>query len=88
MTNIPELFVPFFTSKEKLDEGVLHLCILPDNIKQVDDPNEAVASIREQGCRVMVDPYIHNGKTRWTELFRENEQDEFTQKEEYKRRNP
>ncbi|MHA1948225.1 MAG: hypothetical protein ACW99G_02515 [Candidatus Thorarchaeota archaeon] len=72
MPNIPGQFVPFFSTKEKLESGMSDLGIEDYDIKMVTDKEECVESVISQGFRIMLDPYVVDGvKTRWTELVSE-----------------
>jgi len=66
-------FVTVFTRLEELEATMIILGIGDYKVKQVNDLNEFVASIVEQGCRVMLDPHLHDEKVRWTELISEDQ---------------
>lgn len=71
MPGVTMQFVPFYSTVEKLYESMRYMGYDDYNIKQVDNIKECVSSIVDYGLRVMLDPYIHNGNTRWTELTKE-----------------
>jgi hypothetical protein len=64
----PAIFVPIFSDEDKLRESMVRSKISEYDIKIVQDGVDFVDSIAEQGLRIMLDPYIHNGNTRWTEV--------------------
>lgn len=63
------MFLAVFSTVEKLEE---YRPILnpprPTKIKQVQEGGSAefIDSIHQGGVRIMIDPYIHNGNTRFT----------------------
>jgi hypothetical protein len=64
----PEFYmVPIFSTIEKLEE---YKPILNPRdsvkVKQIMDGIDFLTSIHEGGARVIIDPYIHNGNTRFT----------------------
>jgi hypothetical protein len=78
LSNLPGIdkhFVLVFTTEEKLHSGMIDMQYGGSyKIKQVTDINEFLGSLREQGVRVMLDPYIVDGeKTRWIELVEESD---------------
>ena len=64
------LFVMTFSSVEKLEAWMKVINVTDYKIKQVDDPGDFIESVvTDNSLRIMHDPYVHNGNTRWTELM-------------------
>lgn len=71
MPDIKQRFVAAFTHVDKLRLSMYLLGIEGYVIKQVTDTLDFIKSVREGGCRVMGDPYVIDGRTRWFELMDE-----------------
>lgn len=69
MPDIRQRFVAAFTHVDKLRASMEEIGIEGYVIKQVTNTLDFIASIREAGCRVMGDPYVIDGRTRWFELM-------------------
>ncbi len=85
MPQITEQFIPVFSSEELLSAGMASIGITEYKIKEIDNLKVAIASIKEQGCRIMLDPHVVDGKTRWTELGREEDEEEIESRPERRR---
>ena len=59
-------FVVICSTKEKMEQVLAFAGITDAKIQQITDSNEFFDSVR--GIRIMLDPYIYNGNTRFTEL--------------------
>lgn len=62
-------FVAVFDDENELEALMLAIGVGDYKIKRVTDVNDFVASIVEQGLRVMLNPHFHGDRVRWTELF-------------------
>lgn len=71
MPENPHFWVVVFTTKAKLEESCVELGIADYTIKQVIDGRDFVDSIVEGGTGIMLDPYVVENKTRWTEVLLE-----------------
>lgn len=76
--NIPDIFIPVFTSKETFDRGVKDFDLEYERIKRIDDGSEFLREVplAMDGCKVRIVVDIHStdkaaGKMRWTEVLRE-----------------
>lgn len=74
-----DFFFIVFSTIEKLEAGIEELCKLRGEteykIKQVEEPTDFMASIKEHAVRIMCDPVFHeSGRVRWTEIIYDGEQ--------------
>lgn len=63
-------YVAVFSTKEKLEEAIDRMSFKRDDLHlmKIDETAEFVSSLREQGVRVMIDPWLTpEGNTRWIE---------------------
>lgn len=61
-------FIAIFSTMKKLEQSMEFAGVKEYSIKQIDDGIDFIDSIKEQGGRIMLDPYIVNGNTRFTEI--------------------
>ena len=86
LTNIPgEHFVAIFTKEQDLHDAMRLFGVYTYKIKKVDDLTECITSIREAGVRVMMNPHVVDGSTRWTEICLDDEHEEFAKKPEVRK---
>lgn len=68
------LFLPIYATRQRAELGrAIAMPPEPVTLKQITDHADFLASVREAGLRVMVDPYIADGNTRFIELKLEGE---------------
>ena len=68
MPGTDDLFIAVFSTKEKATDFATEFGIGYDNIKQITDGADFIDSI-EGRARIMVDPYSHNDRMRFKEIF-------------------
>ncbi len=64
----PSTFVMLFDDAEALRREMDRIHTTDYLIKRVTDGREFVADARACGLRIMLNPYVVNGNTRWTEI--------------------
>jgi hypothetical protein len=62
-------FIPCFDDDDKLREMLKVTKITGYEIKQITDPEEFVFQVTQSGMRIMYNPHIVEGHTRWTEII-------------------
>jgi hypothetical protein len=72
MPGTTDLFIAVFSTKEKAIDFAMEFGVYYDNIKQITDGPDFIDSI-EGKARIIVDPYSHNGKVRFKEVFFDGE---------------
>lgn len=68
MPNNPSHFVPVFSTESDLRAAMLQAQQKTYKIKQITDGLDFAKSIIEAKCRIMLDPRVVDGNTRWTEI--------------------
>jgi hypothetical protein len=69
--NPDEKFAMAFSNMDALIREMERIEIKEYKVKEIMNMSEFLLSLQEAGYRLMIDPYIHEGKTRWTELMLE-----------------
>jgi len=87
MPGTDEHFLLVFTTEEKLHLGIKEMGYDGEyKIKQITDIDDFLDSLRGQGVRVMLDPYIVDGeKTRWTELVEKSDLERLKNDPQYRK---
>ena len=64
-------FVIVCSTKEKLETVLAEICVKDASIKRITDGKGFIKSILFPGspARIMLDPYVHEGNTRFTEVL-------------------
>ena len=71
MPDNPNYWALAYSNVEALENSCKYLGFTDYKIKHIDDGFEFVKSLSDFGVRVMANPYMINGKTRWTECLEE-----------------
>ena len=69
MPGNPNKWLPIFSSVGALEKHCERIGIKDYKIKKIDDGLDFLYSIKPYGIRVMANPFIFNGNTRWTEIL-------------------
>ena len=68
MPDVAEMFVPIFTTRERLDAEMERIGVLHYTPKFITDGPDFVSSVIGAGARIMLDPRPEGGRTCWTEI--------------------
>ena len=69
MPENPNLWIPVFSTVSALEAHCERVGITEYKIKKIDDGFDFIDSLTPYGIRIMANPYIFNGNTRWTEVL-------------------
>lgn len=61
-------FIVVYSTLEKLRDAMEHQNIQDYKIKHIDNGRGFATSVVEGGFRIMLDPYVVDGKVKWTEV--------------------
>lgn len=67
----PNKWIVVFSNVDALKKSCEFLNIKDYKIKRIDDGLDFIDSLKPYGIRVMANPYVINGNTRWTEVLGE-----------------
>jgi len=75
-----DIFVPVFSSMSILDDHMHQIALLEDRIIEyklntIGDHSEFLASVWEQGFRVIIDPVQTSSGVKWKEIINPEDQD-------------
>jgi hypothetical protein len=68
MPNNSQIWIAVFSTNNKLNRSCAELGIVDYVIKEITDGNDFLESIVKLDIRIMLDPYVVENKTRWTEV--------------------